>query len=315
MRRASSILGILAALLACDKQAAPPPESVVASVDVAARPPLLFLAFGDRNAPRLVPVAAVADGHPVALTLPPADWRALDSLYFRPGTSYPLYRDGRPAGTITIVRGMWGGESPLYDIPGCRNVMPMATGTLAGAVASEANIEAFATTAPAVARDSGGAPLPDTLVQTVGRRLATTAALGAEVDSTDLDSLVFSARALRTGGTRPTIVATFLDPNAGDLGPGAGHTNHVFVIADDSGTGYTPSLQRVQAGEARTVEFWRLLDNLDVDGDGRDELLVEAWRYASDNDLLILARRGAAWREVLRLPQRWCGDPKAPPKP
>ena len=188
-------------------------------------------------------------------------------------------------------------------------MMPMASGRLDGTQNWGLNVEAFATTAPVPARDSARRGPDDSTAAALARALLVKAATDADIDSTDLDSLVFRGRALRTSAQGVTLFATVIDPEAGDLGPGAGHTNHLFLLADDSAGRWRPSLQRVAAGEARTVEFWRLLDHLDVDGDGSDELLVEAWRYGADNDLLILSKRGAAWREVLRLPQRWCGDP------
>ena len=59
-------------------------------------------------------------------------------------------------------------------------------------------------------------------------------------------------------------------------------------------------------GNARTVEFQRLVNHVDVNGDGTDEIIVEAWKYGSDNDLVVLSFKAGRWQEVLRVKQDWC---------
>ena len=59
-------------------------------------------------------------------------------------------------------------------------------------------------------------------------------------------------------------------------------------------------------GDAKSVEFQRLVNHVDVDGDGADEIIVEAWKYGSDNDLVVLKFAGGKWQEVLRVKQDWC---------
>jgi hypothetical protein len=47
---------------------------------------------------------------------------------------------------------------------------------------------------------------------------------------------------------------------------------------------------------------------VDFNGDGSDEIIVEAWKYASDNDLVVLSFKAGIWQEVLRVKQDWCLD-------
>jgi hypothetical protein len=109
------------------------------------------------------------------------------------------------------------------------------------------------------------------------------------------------------GGARATLVANQVDANAGDAGPGAGHTTSFLVLGDDlDGKGHRVTYSHLESGEARTVEFQRLLDHLDLTGDGTDEIFVESWRYAGSNDLVVLSRGNGRWHETLRVPQQWC---------
>ena len=273
---------------------------------MATKPPLVFQAFGSLDSTRLVPIAAIINGTPTAITLPDADWKRLDSLYFQKGTSYPVYRDGRPVGTVTVTRRMWEPDSePLYSLPGCRSVRPMAGVDLKTTVALDPAFEFLSLSSPRTA-PSAAPTGPANLAQSV-RALATTVLKSEQLDSTDIDTASFSARAMHVGGAKVTLVASQVDANAGDAGPGAGHTTHFLIFGDDpDGKGYQVSYRHLESGEARTVEFQRLLDHLDMNGDGTDEALIESWRYAGTNELVLLQRNNGKWHESLRVPQNWC---------
>jgi hypothetical protein len=303
------MLSILALATGCDKPKqgpgddGPPPPSF----DVATKPPLVFQAFGTLDSTRLVPIAAIINGSVKPIELPDTDWRRLDSAYFQPGTEYPVYRDGQPAGTVIVSRRMWEPDSePLYELPGCRDARPMAAVTLKTHVALDLGFEFLSLSVP-----GGSAPTraqaPRDLDAAV-RAIALQALRTEGLDTADIDTASFSARAINmAGGSRATLVANQVDPNAGDAGPGAGHTTHFLVLGDDvDGKGYQVTYKHLESGEARLVEFQRLLDHLDLTGDGTDEIFVESWRYGSTNDLLVLARANGKWRETLRVPQQWC---------
>jgi hypothetical protein len=312
------IVGIVLATTGCDKAArtnatadAITPAGAPA-LDLSARPQLLFQLFGDADSTKMVPIAAVVGGtiRPIGLTA--AGWRALDSVYFAPGTQYPVYRDDRQAGTATILRGMWiGGSEPLVSLAGCRAVMPLAASRLKlDAKSNEPAAEYLASSAPLVQHGPAPAALASpTVVAALGRRVGH--ALGAlnQMDAAELDSLDFAARLLVTGASKePTLLASFIDPVAGDLGPGVGHTSHVFVLADKLDTGYVATYRHAVSGDARAVEFQRIVDHVDVDGDGVDEIILETWRYAQPNQLVVLAFKAGQWHEALRVKQGWCLD-------
>ncbi len=303
------MLSIVALAAGCNKtkktadEDRPPPPSF----DVATKPTLVFQAFGNVDSTRLVPIAAIVSGTLKPIVLPEADWRRLDSAYFQAGTEYPVYRDGQAAGTVTVMRRMWEPDSePLYALPGCRDVRPMAAVRLKTTVTLDPAFEFLSLSTPLKNTPPRTQELRD--LGAAVRAVALQALKAEQLDTADIDTASFSARAIHmAGGSRATLVASQIDANAGDTGPGAGHTTHFLIFGDDlDGKGYQVSYRHLESGEARTVEFQRLLDHLDLTGDGTDEVFLESWRYAGTNDLVVLSRASGKWHETLRVPQAWC---------
>jgi hypothetical protein len=303
------MLSILVFTAGCDKAKQEPVDDLPPppSFDVATKPPLVLQAFGSLDSTRLVPIAVVIDGAVKPIVLPGADWRRLDSLYFQPGTEYTVYRDGQSAGTVTVTRRMWQPDSePLYALPGCREVRPMAEVKLKTQVPLDPAFEFLSLTTP-LKGGNGRGPGPTDVVA-AARQVALLALRTEGLDTADIDTASFSARAIHmANGGGVTLVANQVDPNAGDQGPGAGHTTHFLVLGDNpDGKGYQVTYKHFASGEARTVEFQRMLDHLDLTGDGTDELFLESWRYAGTNELVVLSRANGKWHEALRVPQAWC---------
>jgi hypothetical protein len=317
LRSTAVILATLAGGAACNKEPKVDPNQVLPvgadGLDLAAKPQVLFQVFGDRAEPKMMPIAAVVNGAIKPIGLTRQGWRDLDSAYLAPGSKYSVYVDDEARGSVTVTRGMWAGQDePLYPLPGCRNLRPLAAVNLElGMKTNEPTIEFLASTAPLKPHaPSPKSPLTPDQVTQLGRSLGHGLGLRAEMDREELDSLDFIARLIVTGARKePTLLVSFLDPQAGDLGPGKGHTSHLFALFDKTDTGYVPTYRHVQSGDARTVEFQRIIEHADVDGDGIDEIILEAWHYAGSNDLVVLSFKADQWHEVLRAPSRWCLDP------
>lgn len=308
---------LLVAVCGCDRGTSEAVDAIVPSgapaLDLDSMPQLLFQVFGERDDPRLLPLAAVVNGaiKPIGLTL--AGWRALDSIYFAPGAKYTVYRDDNESGEFVVARGMWtGGRTPLYPLPGCRALIPHAAGVITFNVPHlDATVEFVASSAP-LARHAPykGAMPTEAEVAKLGRAIGHALGKRSGMDQMELDSLDFHARMIVTGATsEPTLIVSFIDPTAGDLGAGAGHTSHLFLLADKPGDAWDPTYRHAMSGEARTVEFRRVVDHLDVNGDGIDEIILETWRYGARPDLVVLSFKAGQWHEALRVRQNWCLDP------
>jgi hypothetical protein len=327
MRVSPSVVLITCAILvsasACDKSKARDekpgtvsPEGAPA-LELAAKPQLLFQVFGDRDDSQMIPLAAVVAGaiRPIGLT--DAGWHELDRTFFTAGAVYPIYRDDKSVGRATVLRGMWPTDSaPLYKLPGCTSLVPRASVSLGfDQQRTDPTIEFIASSVPLAQHPAfKGTLASGSEVMKLGREFGHAVGKKADMDAAELDALDFHARQIVTGATdTPTLLVSFVDPNAGDLGGGTGHTSHLFVLADRNAAGeYEPTYRHTASGDAKTVEFQRLVDHLDVNGDGIDEIILEAWHYGADNDLVVLNFRNGQWHEALRVKQSWCLDRRKP---
>jgi hypothetical protein len=133
--------------MACDKRASGEPV-VVRQTSLAGKPTMLFLLFGDRADPRLLPVAMTAQGRIAPITLDKMGWRKFDDLYFATGAAVPVYRDGRVVTESRIRRGMWSEAEPLYKLPACRELHPLAAVSLDSLSGNGPLVELLASSAP-----------------------------------------------------------------------------------------------------------------------------------------------------------------------
>ncbi len=293
---------------ACDKPNEVP-EIALPLTDLSTTPTVLFQVFGSRTEPRAVPIAIVQGGTLAPIRLDATGWRMLDSLVFTAGNRISVYHRGADIGTGLVVRGMWpiDGDA-LYSLPGCRTVVPQAALQLEPLVPLDESVE-FLGSSLALAQPAPTRPLPADALGP-GRGIAAAVAAGADIAPEELEHLDFSARWIQTGAGPEgrTLIASYVDPDGGDAGPGAGHTSTVFVLAEDSAGTPLTSYRHTGSGESRTVTFHRVVNHADLDGDGVAEILLESWRYAGVPDLVLLKYREGRWRETFRVSMEWCVD-------
>jgi hypothetical protein len=305
---------ILLAAAACEKAkpAKNPADEIVpegiAALDLAAKPQILFQIFGDPDSPHMMPIAAVMNGAIKPIGLTQAGWKSLDSQYMAAGTKYPFYMEGGEPGELTIVR------DTAYSLPGCGAVKPMSLVQLAFKKPREnPTVEFVASSGPlAPPRPEPPRMMTSAEIAQLARSIGHAAGKRANLSAAELDSLDFHARMIPTGSSKaPTLLISFIDPNSGTA-RGGSSTGHVFALADSGANGYELTYSHAVKGNAKSIEFQRLVNHVDFDGDGADEIIVEAWKYGSDNDLVVLSFKGGRWQEVLRVKQDWCLDtPKA----
>ena len=293
---------ILTAALGCDKHAEGETTPVTPQTSLAGRPTVLFLLFGDRNDPRLLPVATIGHGRVTPITLDAGGWRKFDELYFKAGSQMAIYRHGVSLGNAVVRRGMWEGDAPLYKLPGCRALRPLAAATVAAAPSDVMTLELLGTSDPLPPGPShpGVAPALTDSAREVTARVAGREGLTA----TDRADLELTVSAFHTGATgKPTLAGSY-----SERGGGAGsHARHVFVLADSTGAGgYDASF--VHTARDSVPEFRRLIDHVDLTGDGVDEIVLEGWLAGSDTYLVVMKYEAGRWKEVARGGTNWCAD-------
>ncbi|MDQ2666862.1 MAG: hypothetical protein M3Z05_12720 [Gemmatimonadota bacterium] len=270
---------------------------------LASKPNVLFLLFGDTADPRLLPVATLAGGRVKPLVLDAAAWRRFDSLYFATGAHFPLYRQGTNIGDAVVRRGMWDGNDALYKLPGCQALRPLAAVTLTGKPISAVMLELLATSdtvslpQPRVAIVKADLDSAEASLVRIAQHEGLTSSARGELDEQTL--------AVATGATaHPTLIGSYLERGSGVNGK----PRHLFEISDysDSTQSYTRSFLHVPADSVR--EFRRLIDHVDLTGDGVDEIVLEGWKLGSDSFLMILQFANGRWHEVARGATSWCAD-------
>jgi hypothetical protein len=298
---AAVLATILTATAGCDKQAET--AEVVHRTSLANRPNVVFLLFGDRSDPRLMPVVTTIEGHVAPVSLDARGWRDFDHIYFRPGTPLSLYRDGRADGQGKIRRGMWDASGPLYKLPGCHSVKPLAALVPRPSESDEVMLERIASSEPLAPAPDRGPVSPGALDTARAIALAVSQREGITRNArAGLDLAVF---AIHAGATRaPTLIASYMERGGGIQG----HPRHLFVLADSTAGGFAPTF--IHSADDSLPEFRRYIDHADITGDGVDELLLEGWKNGGDSFLLFLRHTNGKWREMARGESSWCADPK-----
>ena len=289
-------------------EAAVPPS---ATLDLSERPDILFQVFGERDDPRMIPLAALQQGVIKPIELSEDGWRKFDSLYTRSGASYTLYRDGQKAGTVQVRQGMWEKEGePLYSLPNCNRLTPLASVGVQSPGDIGFTLELMAGSAN-LGRAGGTSSVTEAAKQT-GRAMANKVAAAAGILVDDLAKLELRSLAIPTGASsQPTIMATYINEQA-DADAGNARVMHVFALADADRSGaYAPSFSHTANGPAAGAEYRRYIDHLDITGDGVDEIVLEGWRSGGDTYLMILSFRDGQWTEQFRGRPSWCLDQRA----
>jgi hypothetical protein len=196
------------------RAAEPPQVSPAEEVDLSTNPDIVFQVFGEADAPRMVPVAAVRGGKLYPIVLSEGGWRRFDAQYLRRGKSYALYQDGRESGSVEVARGMWErAGDPLYALPGCHTLTPLAAVKLGeGHPSIGFTVELIASTAR-LGSEHPTATLPPAELDRIAREAAAEAEKDTPITPKTLDSLDFHAESFVSGAsTAPTVVASFIDP-------------------------------------------------------------------------------------------------------
>lgn len=316
-QRFAILVTIVTVVSGCDKakgfvggeQASQPTVSPANALNLAAKPDILFQVFGEREDPRMIPVAAIENGQLKPIALSTTGWHQFDAMYLRNGRAYTLYQDGRPRGKVTVRQGMWENpDAPLYTLPGCQALTPLASVSVSGLTKSSYTVEALASSIDRMPNRPLKA-LSDADLQRTGRQMAILAGGPEGVDAKTLDALDYRAVAINTGATpSPTIVASYIDPTASDASTISAKTVHLFVIADRDADGYAPTLSHVVNGPISSAVQRRFFDHLDLNGDGTDEIVAEEWRVGQETSLVVFAWGQGEWREIFRGRSSWCLD-------
>jgi len=83
-----ALASILLVAVGCDKHGES--AEVVHHTNLAGKPTVIYLLFGDRADPRLLPVATTIEGQVAPIALSAQGWKDFDRIYLRSGTKVSL---------------------------------------------------------------------------------------------------------------------------------------------------------------------------------------------------------------------------------
>jgi hypothetical protein len=301
---AAVVASILTLAVGCNKRSTDDKAVEAKRTSLAGKPRTLMFIFGDRTDPRVLPLATLANGEIKQIALDSSGWRNFDHIYFPAGATLTAYVAGKSIGNATIRRGMWeGAQAPLYKLPNCHSLRPLAAATVDSAP-QNVMLELLATSDPLPVAPPRPAQVPADI--DTARALATRVAQHEGLTNAARSELDEVLNSFYTGVTlHPTVTGSYLERGSGLNGK----PRHVFVIGDyvDDAKGYVQSFAHVPKAEDR--EYRRLIDHLDLTGDGVDEIVLEGWHTGGDSYLVFLQYHGGHWREIGRSATSWCADP------
>ncbi len=301
---AAVVASILTLAAGCNKRDAPE-AGEAKQTSLAGKPRALLFMFGDRADPRVLPVATLSGGEVNQITLDSSGWRNFDHIYFSAGARLTAYSGGSAIGDAVVRRGMWEGSDALYKLPRCRSLRPLAAANVDGVPANVVMLELLATSDPLPVAPPHPAQVPADIDS--ARALAIRVSQHEGLTNSARSELDEVLNSFYTGvSAHPTVTGSYLERGSGLNGK----PRHVFVIGDyvDAAHGYVQTFAHVPRDTAR--EYRRLIDHLDLTGDGVDEIVLEGWHTGSDSYLVFLQYHDGHWREIARSATSWCADRK-----
>ena len=239
------------------------------------------------------PVVVISGGRfmppPIAgLTVNPTPQAARDEErfikdYFKPGRQYRVLFGGGEGGDLSVVK---------YNEPGCTGMTAMAQVQTAVKLGGE--VQALATDSTTLGGGKGSRRAPTAEERTTALELARRSLIGKRVARARLEKMEtnnLTAIDLNADG-RAELIGSFFISGEG------GVEDALFLIAEPRGESFEPALSwfhHTPRNAEDSVQIRRLVDALDLDGDGTAEVIVQGGYYES-HDYIIYRKERGRWR-------------------
>lgn len=290
-------MALLSVLTGCDRlksalqePAAGDPVWQADSSLIAKAPPMLFRVLRKQSGDQVVPIATIGEKGFQPLYLSNRGWRALDLQALHSGVTLTALRGSAAIGTVRITRGMWEGGTPLDSIQGCRVIVPGARAQVPDGV--ELLVSGAQPPRPAGSGSDGA----------FGQTLETITTLVAPTLGIPMSAMPRYRRQVHvvpTGATtQPTLVVIYDDPEVvPDSVPvfPQPRPRQLIVVLDKGIYGYKPSHTFSTLGNRQSPPRRRFLGAVDVDDDGKAELLFGLQDPRAELVTIGLRFRVEAW--------------------
>jgi hypothetical protein len=207
--------------------------------------------------------------------------------YFKEGRQYRLLSGGGEAGTVTVKK---------YLEPGCAGLVAEASAQTRVRLGGE--VRALATSSTSIGRQATSRRPPTDTERALALEFARLAYSNNNVGAAHtnrMEVVNLTATDLDGDGKFELIGSFNIDKVKGQTADGYA----LFIIYEPEGGMIRPALTWFHQGGEGEYEDRRLVDQLDIDGDGIAEV-VAAGHYYESNDYIIYKKRQGRWREVYK---------------
>jgi hypothetical protein len=205
--------------------------------------------------------------------------------YLKAGRRLKIISGGGDAGTATVTK---------YIEPGCVGMYAEVSTETAAKLGGQ--VQALATDANEIGKQAPSRRAPTEAERAAALELARAAFTRAGVGPAALRKMEvvnLTAVDLDRDGKSELVGGFRVDRST----ERAADANTLFVIFEPSGQGFRPALTWSHRGGEADYQERRLVDYVDLDGDGVAEVIVEGTYYES-NDYFVYKKQRGGWRSV-----------------
>jgi hypothetical protein len=256
--------------------------SLAGAQQPASRDVLFSMNVNEKGEYFLSPLVELVEGRPFEPQVVQSDTgcRIFPSQRLAAGRSYTVLFGGERVGRATVS----GSEKFNVKLNRAIRLEPRST--------NRNGDTALAASSAALGRDRGTRRSPDAAERAAALEFARAEFIRRSVPAALLPRLeiVQLTSTDLNGDGRQDLIGV----GAIDSGNPAGEVRTLFFVAEGTGQGYRPALRRYHSGNGETYGIEVLVDHIDLDGDGADEIVTKAygWEWFTYR---IYSRRGGAW--------------------
>ncbi len=273
------------------------------STFMASKPEVLFTTFKTKNGIEIAPIGTIGPRGFRNIRLGDRGWHAFDINYLGSGQTLEEYRDGRTVGPLKLKRGMWGDNAPALDsIPGCEIIVPSALATIPDGT----HLFTLQKRPPLSAPPK---PVSESEIAEALRETNMLVATKKGIPITTLSRYTRTVHRVNSGhGTKPTLVVMYNDPEIypDTLLPDWQRPRHLVVFLDWAIWGYKATWTYATLGNKGAPPRFRYLDYIDVNEDGKAEVLFGVQNPTDPLFTIIVRRDPPLWIEETRQKGRRC---------
>lgn len=208
--------------------------------------------------------------------------------YFRAGRRYRLLFGGGDAGSVTVRK---------YIEPGCVGMYAEVAVETQARLGGE--VQALAVSSETLGRGTGLRRVPTETERAAALELARAAYVRNKVS----DALVKTMKVNNLTATdlnrdgKAELIGSFLIEVLGSANAPVYDNYSLFMILEPTGNKHRAAMTWFHKGGEADSAYRRLVDQVDLDGDGVSEVIAEGTYYES-NDYIIYKKQQGTWRSV-----------------